>query len=408
MGIVYRALDPFNDRTVAIKLCAIDDSVGGDSTVSLLRRMFFNEAQTAGALWHPNILEIYDAGEEDGQPYIVMEYVEDAATLDEFCRADNMLPLDTVVEVGYRCAKALDYAHRRGVVHRDIKPTNILMTSSGILKIGDFGIAQRAQSEATHVLGVVGSPRYMSPEQAREDNVSSQTDLYSLGVVLYELLTGKPLFSAQNFVGLVNSILHETPRDVREFRPDVPKALNDIVMRCLAKESEARYLTGLELASDLAPLVDGLEQPQAVPDAQKFAIVRKLHFFNDFTDPELWEVIRACKWNNHPAGECIVKEGDVDNAFFIIVSGSVSVTKDHVRLTRLGAGDCFGEMGYLIKTERSASVVANQDVALLRINAMLIERASVPTQLRFNKEFLRVLATRLARTSENLTRHVLN
>ncbi|MCH9670007.1 MAG: protein kinase [Gammaproteobacteria bacterium] len=408
MGVVYRALDPYQDREVAIKMCTIVGDARTDPTVALFRRMFFNEAQTAGSLQHENILEVLDAGEEEGQPYIVMEYIANAETLEQYCHVDNMLPVESVIEIGYRCAKALDYAHRRGVVHRDIKPTNILLTASGQIKIGDFGIAQRLQSEATHVLGVVGSPRYMSPEQAREEAVSSQSDLYSLGVVLYELLTGKPLFTAQHLAGLVQCILNDTPNPVQAFRPEVGKQFNTIVMRCLAKDPHHRYQSGMQVAAELSLFLEEVDAPIAFADNEKFDMVRGLSFFNEFSDPEIWEVLRTCQWENHTAGESVVKEGDIDNALYIIATGSVSVTKDHVRLTRLAPGECFGEMGYLINTHRTASVVANQDVSLIKISALLIERASIPCQLRFNQEFLRVLATRLARTSESLTRHVLS
>ncbi|MEM7251166.1 MAG: serine/threonine-protein kinase [Pseudomonadota bacterium] len=407
MGTVFRAFDPYQDRTVAIKLCTVGEATDSEATVAFYRRMFFNEAHTAGALSHENILEVYDAGEEAGYPYIVMEYVENARTLNEYCRTDNLLPIDRVVEIGYRCAKALDYAHRRGVVHRDIKPTNILLTIDGMVKIGDFGIAQQAASEATHVLGVVGSPRYMSPEQAREDVVSSQTDLYSLGVVLFELLTGHPVFSARNLGTLMQQILTKTPSEVHSLRQDVSPSLNDVVMRCLAKSLDSRYLTGSELAGALAPMIDNPAQITDVPDLEKFRTVRELRFFNEFTDTEIWEVINACGWEHYRAGDVIVREGERDQAFFVLVSGSVSVTKDQVRLSHLTSGECFGEMGYLMQTERTASVVANQDVHLLRISALLIERVSIPCQLRFNQQFLRVLAQRLASTSESLARQIL-
>ncbi|MDX1513558.1 MAG: serine/threonine-protein kinase, partial [Gammaproteobacteria bacterium] len=180
MGVVYLGYDPFADRQVAIKVSAAPDPLDGTSS-RLARKLFFNEAHMAGVLEHPNILRILDAGEEGGEPYIVMEFVEGGNTLQPFCDPENLLPVPEVADIVARCAKALDYAHCRGVIHRDIKPTNIMRTPEGDVKIGDFGVAQRTMADTTHVMGILGSPRYMSPEQIREETISGQTDLYSLG-----------------------------------------------------------------------------------------------------------------------------------------------------------------------------------------------------------------------------------
>ena len=178
MGIVYVGQDPSTDAKVAIKVCPLDgDGQGGINRIA--RKLFFNEAHTARALDHPNVLAVIDTGEENGQPYIVMEYIEEARLLADFLDVNNLLPVRKVVEFLYQASKALDYAHRRGVVHRDIKSTNILLTKRDEVKVGDFGIAQYAMSDATQVMGVLGSPRYMSPEQVREEDVNNQTDLFS-------------------------------------------------------------------------------------------------------------------------------------------------------------------------------------------------------------------------------------
>ena len=206
MGTVYVPHDPFEDRRVAVKVGAITDSDNSSITKRIARKLFFNEAHTAGSLNHKNIFRTYDAGEEEGEPYIVMELVESARTLNEFCSATNLMPIAQVANILFQSAYALDYAHRHGVIHRDIKPTNLLLTMDGNIKTGDFGIAQRSQAEATQIMGVLGSPRYMSPEQAREDDVNNQTDLYSLGIVAFELLTGQPPSTGQGFSRLGCSI----------------------------------------------------------------------------------------------------------------------------------------------------------------------------------------------------------
>lgn len=197
MGTVFIGHDPFIDRRVAIKVCPV---VNPDDTDSrLTRKMFFNEAQSAGVLDNPNILRVFDAGEVDGDPYIVMEYVEGAETLKDYCKPQKIIPVAQAVRIFHQCAKALDHAHRRGVTHRDIKSANIMLNAEGEPKIGDFGIAQRAVSDSTQVMGMFGSPTYMSPEHARDDDLTHQTDLYSFGVVMYEVLAGRPPFRARGF-----------------------------------------------------------------------------------------------------------------------------------------------------------------------------------------------------------------
>ena len=192
MGTVFIGHDPFIDRQVAIKVCPVDDP--GDTSSRLARNMFLNEAQSAGVLDNPNNLRVFDAGEVDGDSYIVMEFVEGAQTLKDYCTEEKRLPVAQAVWILHQCAKALDYAHRRGVTHRDIKSANIMLNVEGEPKIGDFGIAQRAVSDATQVMGMFGSPTYLSPEQARDDDLTSQTDIYSFGVVMYEVLAGRRHF----------------------------------------------------------------------------------------------------------------------------------------------------------------------------------------------------------------------
>ena len=404
MGIVYAAYDPFKDQKVAVKVCAMEDDASASTASRMARKLFFNEAHTAGSLDHPNILRVFDAGEENSEPYIVMEYVESARTLSEFCAADNLLSVSRVAEVLFQIARALDYAHRRGVVHRDIKPTNLMLTTDGDVKIGDFGIAEGAQAETTQILGVLGSPRYMSPEQAREDDTNNQTDLYSLGVVAYELLTGQPPFIGQGFSRLMYKILHEEAPPLRHIRPDLPESLELIVSRAIHKDRQVRYKMGRELAADLAEVFEELDaKVEELSSDDKFTIVRKLRFFNDLSDTDVWELLRASVWENHPSGGRIISEGNVDDYFYIIVTGDVAVCKGETEISSLSKGDCFGEMGYLSKTQRSASIIAKDNVSLLKINSSLMDKASTDCQLRFNKVFIETLIKRLTRTSEHLS-----
>ncbi len=408
MGIVYLGHDPFINRAVAIKV-ALAESLKDPESGEQYRKMFFNEAHTAGLLNHPNIINIFDAGVDGDTCYIVMEYIKGGATLKPYCQADNLLPVDKVVEIIFKCAKALDYAHRQGIIHRDIKPTNILFTEDADVKIGDFSIAHITSLEATETMpmGMVGSPRYMSPEQVSEDYVTSQTDLFSLGIIMYELLTGRHPFYADNFSRLVHRILNDVPQPLQEIRPDLPKCLQPIMEKVLAKKRDDRYRMGLELASDLSKAFSNLEQPQEDLSAQeKFNAVKTLDFFQGFPDAELWEIVRASTWQDYADGEDIILEGELDDSFYIIVNGSVMVRKGDKDLRTLDQGDCFGEMGYLAKTKRTASIKAIGDTALLKVNSTVIGQVSLNCQVRFLKVFLRTLIYRLSVTTEKMSRDI--
>ncbi len=412
MGVVYVAHDPFEDREVAVKVCRIPDDTSSEIR-KFARKMFYNEAHSAGVLKHPNILQIFDAGEEEGQPYIVMEYVEGGETLKAYTRKSNLLPVKSVVEIFYQCSKALDYAHRKGVIHRDIKPTNIMLTRNGEVKIADFGIAHNAAGESTQVMGMMGSPRYMSPEQVQEQEVTNKTDLYSLGIVAYELLTGKPPFLAKTIPQLVRKIIDDPAPSPREMRPELPPRLEDILDRVMQKKPERRHGSGQELAADLASVFGELDEIEPMGDTvkelthtKKFEIARGLEFFNEFSDEELDETVRACSWQSYGSGELIVAEGAEDRAFFILAEGDVSVNIKDKEIATLSKGACFGEMGYLSKTRRTATIVARDDVNVLKIDATLLDQTSVPCQLRFNQVLMKVLLDRLAHTSDRLAQFV--
>jgi serine/threonine protein kinase len=410
MGIVYEGHDPYSDERVAIKV-ALADSLKDSESGHRYRKMFFNEAHTAGMLKHPNILEIQDAGVDGDECYIVMELVEGGDTIKSYCRPDNLLPVEQAVEIIFKCAKALDYAHRQGVIHRDIKPTNILLTGNMDVKIGDFSIAHLISSDTTNTMpmGFVGSPRYMSPEQVHEENITNQTDLFSLGIVMYEMLTGHHPFSADTFSRLIHKIINERPPPMRTYRTDMPEILEKIVYHALQKEQTHRYTMGLNMAADLSLAFDYLEAPgKDIEEEEQFNAVRSLKFFQEFPDTEVWEILRACIWQEAEEGEEIIMEGDIDDSFYIIVSGTVEVNKGGRRIGLLHTGDCFGEMGYLEKTRRTATIVTLERMQLMKVSSTLIDQVSVDCQLRFSKAFLRTLVRRLSSTTAMVVNHTDN
>ena len=181
-GTVYLSHDPYYRRDVAIKVYNIEEDANPERARAS-RKMFFNEAHMVGMLQHPNIMPIYDAGQEDGSYYVVIEHIQGARTLATYCRPDNLLRVDDVVEIVYKCAKALHYAHGRGVIHRDIKPSNVMLTIDNDVRIIDFGIAIVNDSDVSRIEGIAGSPSYMSPEQVKAEELTPRSDLYSLGAV---------------------------------------------------------------------------------------------------------------------------------------------------------------------------------------------------------------------------------
>lgn len=408
MGVVYLGHDPYINRPVALKVAFLD-SLHDPESGERYRKMFFNEAHTAGLLTHPNVINIYDAGVDDDNCYIVMEFIEGGNTLKPYCTSDNLLPVNKVVEIIFKCANALDYAHRQGVVHRDIKPSNILFTPDQDVKIGDFSIAHiyNADSTTTQMGGMMGSPRYMSPEQLREEHVTNQTDIFSLGVVMYELLTGRQPFPADNFSRLVNTILNDEPPPMSDYRADIPEALNNIVVKALEKDVANRYQMGLDLAADLTKAFDILEKPKEdISAEEKFNSVKKLEFFTGFPDAEIWEILRASTWQDYDANDDIIVEGDMDDCFYIIVNGNVDVMKNEAVIRTLEKGDCFGEMGYLAKTKRTATIKSPGHTSLMKINSTVISQVSLNCQVRFLKVFLRTLIHRLSATTEKFSQEM--
>ncbi|NKB37181.1 MAG: protein kinase [Gammaproteobacteria bacterium] len=405
MGTVYSAYDSFSNRTVAIKVAHpqfIDQTEDG----SRFRKLFFNEAHATAVLDHPSILSLFDAGVDGELCYLVMEYVEGAATLQPFSKADGLLPIREVVGVIYKCAKALDYAHRQGIIHRDIKPSNILFTKDRDIRVSDFSIARinRADETSTQFDGFLGSPLYMSPEQINEWPIESNTDIFSLGSVLYEMLTGAHPFKADSLAKISNNITNEKPKPLSEFRSDLSEGLDYVLSRMLKKKNSKRYSMGLDLAADLALIYDDLEKIETEDSLrEKFDTLNRLGFFKGFNDAEIWGLVRASNWQNYTPGESIIKEGEIDNSFYIILSGVVNIEKDGQHVDTLQQGCCFGEMGFIANTERTASVLAKTDVSLIKVNASTLDRADESTQLRFLKVFVETVTERLKQTTSILT-----
>jgi serine/threonine-protein kinase len=256
MGLVYLGKDPTIQRFVAIKTMRLDQ-IDDVEKVQEIKTRFFREAESAGRLSHPNIVTIYDAGEQDELGYIAMELVE-GQSLKEWSRKPKLMPLHELVPTLASVADALDYAHLQGVVHRDVKPANIMITKERLVKVMDFGIAKMASNSKTQTDVVLGTPTYMSPEQIAGKKVDGRTDVFSLGVVLFELLTGQPPFTADNLSALLFAIAHNPHPELQTLRQDLPPMFQEVLNRAMQKELPQRYRRAAELALDLRACLPGL------------------------------------------------------------------------------------------------------------------------------------------------------
>jgi CHASE2 domain-containing sensor protein/predicted Ser/Thr protein kinase len=249
MGVVYLGKDPKINRLVAIKTVRFGDAVD-DEEVKPIKERFFKEAEAAGRLSHPNIVTVYDVGEDHDLSYIAMEYIE-GKNLTMFCKGDSLMSIKVALKIVGTVAQALDYAHSQGVVHRDIKPGNIMLVRNGTIKITDFGIARIATSSRTRTGIIMGTPTYMSPEQLAGRRVDGRSDIFSLGIVLYELLTGEKPFKGESITTLVYQIANSPHPSPADYNPNIPEPCLKIIDKALMKEVEKRYQRGNELFGDL-------------------------------------------------------------------------------------------------------------------------------------------------------------
>lgn len=401
--MVYKGFDPFVQRDVAIKVAEQDPKKMTGASAAQAHAAFFTEARAAGMLQHPHIVATYDAGSEGALNYIVMEYI-DGDTLMPLCRrAGPRAPVEQVLDIAFKCARALDYSHSKGVLHRDIKPSNIMITRDGVPKIMDFSIAEIGASPSG-MTGVVGSPMYMAPEQIRAEPLGPQTDLYALGAVMHHLLAGEPPFQADDVKKLFVIIKSMPPPALQVLRPELPIQLCEIVERLLAKDPAERYATGGELAVALSRLSEKLKgADKLVSRRENRDSLRRLSFFNSFADEEIDEIIKGGTMMTYGAGQSIIEEDAIENAFYLLVAGSAEVRKKGKPLHTLGKGDVFGEMGFLTQAKRTAAVVASGSTLALKINSALMDQMSLDCQLKFYKVFTETLIYRLSVTSAKLS-----
>lgn len=393
---IYKAHDPFLERDVAIKVSQFPDDQDGEENSQQLRNSFFLETRAVGKLQHPNIVSVYDAGVGDRQTYIVMEYI-DARSLASMMNAKEEIPVAKVIDIVFKCCKALEYAHSKNVVHRDIKPANILITDDGNVKIVDFGIAKVRNEIDTLSSGLFGSPLYMAPEQIEEQEVGPGTDLYALGVVLYELLTGGKIFEADNVHTHMFKILNEKPKPLSSYGVEYAEKIQPIIDQALEKQSDQRY----PAAADFAAAIRSVDIALRYEEAEIIKRVNAdqagmLGFFKEFSQKQLSEFVDLATWLRISKDETILSAGEIDQTFYVIVGGKAIVYKSNEPVKTLAEGDCFGEIGLLRNENSNTSIMASTDMLLMKLTTSDLDKMSTALQAQFYKSVAHSMVKRLA------------
>ncbi|MDP9043896.1 MAG: serine/threonine-protein kinase [Pseudomonadota bacterium] len=401
---VFLCHDDFKDVDVAIK--RVRPNLNGDPVDGRYTERFFAaEAALVGRLNHPNVAQIFDAVSDPVAPYLVMEYVA-GSTLRPFCRADQLLALELVVEIGFKCAMALGYVYRQGLIHRDVKPANLLavLTNGSVtdVKISDFGSVLNLGADTTQIYRV-GSLAYMSPEQLDGGALDARADMYSLGAVLYHLIAGRPPFDAPAQSAMMHQIYHVVPTSLTVLRDGVSAGLDATIQRALAKDPAERYPNWEAFAQSLSDLITNQQVPrgqlQGVLDSERFNLLRSLDFFSSFGDVALWEVVHRAKWQRFPYGHALYRRGEEGNNFHILAQGEVEVFRDGKKVAQLGSGTSIGEMAYLAPNpelkRHSTDVLVTQPATTISFTPDTLVQVSPACRHLFDEAFIRVLVRRL-------------
>ncbi len=409
---VFLGYDDFQRRNVAIKRVRGASSAGDPIDAHYSERFFAAEAALVGRLQHPNVVQIFDAVPDPVAPYLVMEYVA-GSTLRPYCRADQLLSLELIVEIGFKCAMALGYVYRQGLIHRDVKPANLLavLTNGTItdVKISDFGSVLNLGSDVTQIHRV-GSLAYMSPEQLDGGTIDCRADMYSLGAVLYHLVAGRPLFDAQVQSAMMHQIYNMKPAPLTGIRAGVTAALDAVIQKALSKQPGDRYGDWGEFAQAISALVTTQQVPrgqfQGVLDSERFTLLRTLEFFDNFGDVELWEVVHRAKWQRFHFGHALYRKGEEGNSFHIIAQGEVEVFRDGKKVAKLGSGTSVGEMAYLAPSaelkKHSTDVIITEPATTISFTPETLVQLSGNTRHLFHDSFIKVLVRRLHSAHEQL------
>ena len=397
-AVVYLVTDHFAGRDAALKVANPDifRSEGGSDGQMQVRKAWLNEVRMAGTLKHPYIVEVFDAAVGPNYAYLVMEYLP-GGTLEPFVKPENLKPINEVLEIAFKCASALDYACRAGIVHRDIKPANLQYIATGEVKVADFGAAYWSKEDSTQVMDI-GSLAYMAPELFRQV-VTQQADIYALGIVLFQLLSGHRAFEAKDQASLMYKIINGERNALASLRGDLPASVVSVVDRMLARKIEDRYPNWPAVLADFSALMPGLQPAKADKPAQSemYETLRALAIFKALNDAELWQLVRLAKWYRVPAGTRLIKEGADAQSCYMLLKGEAKVTQQGKLLSLLMPGSLFGELAFAEETPapRAATVTASTDVTIGKWPYEGLRNSSQELQTKMLQVFFRIAAERL-------------
>jgi serine/threonine protein kinase len=402
-GTVYLARDTFTGKEVALK--TIEPEVFRDPEFgTVYRSQFLNEASLAGKLRHPYIVQILDAVVEENSGHIAMELVM-GGDLSQYTTPDKLLPVADVLQIGFKLCGALDYAFKEGIVHRDLKPANIMVAKGNDIKIADFGAAFLRKSQVVQTASM-GSPFYMSPEQIEGKDLTFHSDMYSIGVALYELLTGKRPFGGATIEALVDAILHQQPAAPSSLRADLPKDIDAAILKALGKKPEHRYASWNEFAIELSKVGQLVLPPGAIPDSEKFVALKSVEMLSGLTDSELLELAGAGTWSRVEARKTLIKEGEAGSSFYFLAKGEVKITQKGRLLNLVNGREFFGEMSWIYGglLERQATVDSMTELLVAEFEPTELAKISLGAQLYLTRALVRNLVDRLTLANTRLAR----
>ena len=404
-GVVYLALDQFEQREVAIKVARLNGAADADGKP---HELWMNEVRSAGQLKHPFIVDNYEAGLIEAGGYIAMEYLP-GGSIKPFIQPDKLLPIERVVEILFKVCKALEYVHSMGILHRNIKPSNILLKQNGDIKVSDFGSCYQSNSREMQVHGRetlvldAGMFDYVPPELFMNALPNVQFDIYATGLMAYQLLTGHAPYTGSTPKNMIYQKISVDPPPLSEWRQDIPARLSEVVLRAIARDPAQRYCEWKELSDDLVGALSASRTPREISnDSSKYEALAKLEFFREFNQKELWEAVQISNWIRYKSGDAIVAEGDAGTSMYVIVIGEADVLKGNVKINHMKPGSCFGELAYLDQGSqlRTAGVIASTMLVALCIDGQRLRKSSNGLQARFSGALLRAMLRKITQSDK--------
>lgn len=393
MAEVFLVVDRFKQRRVALKV--VRALAGSSEEKQQIEHLWVNEMRLAGRLKHPYILEVYEAGTDGDRSFLVMEYVG-GGTLKAHTRPGALLEIPRVADIMFKVCHALEYANTQGLLHRDVKPDNVLLADDGTPKVSDFGASYLTNSDTTQVIGV-GTLPFMPPEHFEGVEPNVQHDIYAAGVMAYNLLTGAYPHKGDSQAAMIYEKLHGAPVPLEVRRQHVPAALAEAIAKAMHRNPRERFGSWQEFRDALSAAFPDLGGDTGPSESARFEALRRVAFFQQFSETEVWEAVRISTVHEFPARHEVITEGSEDTTVFVVEAGELEVMRRGVRIGRVPTGEVFGEIAFIEGTERprSASVRTLTQAVVTAFKPAALRAASSSLQVAFGRAMVRQLVKRL-------------